>query len=267
MLAGRGQLVHIAQDNLGVLEVIDDHSTRSLYFGTLARQSSMSHTDPVQLVLSYTRSMLAGLLFSPQPERILIVGLGGGSLLRFLVHHYPEAEITVVEYRQSVIDIAKRYFQLPDSDRVTLVCQDCASFVHGEPGSQFDLILLDAFDSGGIHPDVVCGDFLRACHRRLQPEGVIALNLWNTDRAACRANIRCFEAALSQRALRLPVEARNNLIVFGVRQLRRLPPQRDMQPLIQHLKQQLGLDFPLMHRQLRRHNTAPLQWLYDRTLS
>lgn len=261
MLAARGQLVHIAQDDHGILEVIDDHSTRSLYFGTTARQSSMSHDDPVQLVLTYTQSMLAGLLFLPQPREILIIGLGGGSLLRFLAHHYPEAGITVLEYRQSVIDIARDFFHLPESDRIQLVNRDGAEFIHATSDPRYDLILIDAFDATGVHPDVICPDFLHACRNRLQPQGVIALNLWNTDRAACRANIKAFESALNQRALRLPVDARNNLIVFGIPHLRKLPPKRELQNGVLDLKRRLGLDFPLMHRQLRRHNTLPLQWV------
>ena len=262
MLAGRGQLVHIDRDEQGVLEVIDDQFTRSLYFGTAARQSSMSHTDPDALVLSYTRAMLAGLLFQPQPREILLIGLGGGSLVRFLAHHYPEAVITVVEYRQAVIDIARRFFRLPEQPRIRILHQDGIDFIRDRAQPQYDLILVDAFDAAGLHPGIACESFLHGCQQRLAPGGLIALNLWNTDRARCRAQIRCFETALKQRALRLPVEARNNLIVIGAPHLERLPSRRALQEAILSLKQGLGLDFPYMHRQLRRHNTSPLQWLF-----
>lgn len=262
MLAGRGQLVHIERDAHGVLEVIDDQYTRSLYFGTAARQSSMSHTDPTTLVLSYTRAMLAGLLFQPRPAEILIIGLGGGSLLRFLAHHYPEADITVVEYREAVIEIARRFFQLPEHPRIRIQHGDGTELIHNPAQPLYDLILVDAFDAVGLHPGVACEPFLQACQRRLREGGLIALNLWNTDKARCRAHIRCFEAALGQRSLRLPVEARNNLIVFGAPHLDRLPSRRSLQTTAPALKQRLGLDFPDLYRQLRRHNTLPLQWLF-----
>lgn len=263
MLAGRGQLVHIDRDEHGVLEVIDDQFTRSLYFGTAARQSSMSHADPVTLVLSYTRAMLAGLLFQPRPREILIIGLGGGSLLRFLAHHYPRADITVVEYRQAVIDIARRYFRLPEQPRIRILHEDATAFIHNPAQPLYDLVLVDAFDAAGLHPGIACEHFLRACQQRLRHRGLIALNLWNTDRISCRAHIRCFENALRQRSLRLPVEARNNLIVFGAPHLDRLPSRRALQATVPALKQQLGLDFTYLHRQLRRHNTLPLQWLFN----
>lgn len=263
MLAGRGQLVHIDRDEHGVMEVIDDQYTRSLYFGTAARQSSMSHADPLTLVLSYTRAMLAGLLFQPRPREILLIGLGGGSLVRFLAHHYPEADITVVEYRQAVIDIARRFFRLPEQPRIRILQGDGTEFIHNRAQPLYDLILVDAFDAAGLHPGIACEGFLHGCQQRLREQGVIALNLWNTDRARCRAQIRCFEAALQQRALRLPVEARNNLIVFGAPHLDRMPSRHALQRTLPALKQQLGLDFPYMHRQLRRHNTLPLQWLFN----
>ena len=56
----------------------------------------MSLANPDHIELPYLRAMLVGLVMIPAPARILILGLGGGSLPRFLLQQYPEAVIEVV---------------------------------------------------------------------------------------------------------------------------------------------------------------------------
>jgi spermidine synthase len=99
-------LVFSCHDEEGVIEVVDDLDTRALYFGTSARQSAMSPEEPHRLVLSYTRAMLSGLLFTRQPRSALVLGLGGGSLPRFLMHVFPTCRIDVVERRAKVVQVA-----------------------------------------------------------------------------------------------------------------------------------------------------------------
>ena len=116
-------LVFSCHDEEGVIEVVDDLDTRALYFGTSARQSAMSREEPHRLVLSYTRAMLSGLLFTRQPRSALVLGLGGGSLPRFLMHVFPTCRIDVVERRAKVVQVAHDYFHLARSPRLrTHVC-------------------------------------------------------------------------------------------------------------------------------------------------
>jgi len=53
---------------------------RSLHIGSDTIQSSMRLARPHDLELAYTRSMMAFLLFTGCLRRVLMVGLGGGSL-------------------------------------------------------------------------------------------------------------------------------------------------------------------------------------------
>src|SRR5258706_15578230 len=71
---------------------------RKLLFERVGRrQSVVKPGDPDHLELAYARAALAGLALSEEPRRILVVGLGGGSLPRFLRKHYPAAGIGVAE--------------------------------------------------------------------------------------------------------------------------------------------------------------------------
>src|SRR5262245_32783471 len=156
-------LVFSCHDEEGVIEVVDDLETRALYFGTSARQSAMSREEPHRLVLSYTRSMMSALLFTREPRSALVLGLGGGSLPRFLMLAFPMCRIDLVERRAAVVQVAHDYFHLARSPRLrTHVC-DAEVFLREHPGRTYDLILVDLHDPRGTAPLVTEGRFFASC--------------------------------------------------------------------------------------------------------
>src|SRR3569833_4622148 len=92
-----GKLVHRSRDADGPLEVVDDGLTRTLHFGNDTRQSTMALADPVHLMLVYTRAMMSCLLFQPAPRRVLLFGLGGGTLDKFNQQYIPSSKVEAEE--------------------------------------------------------------------------------------------------------------------------------------------------------------------------
>ena len=176
-----GLLIHTARDEHGQMQIFDREGIRSLYFDSGACQSSLP-TDPTRLILGYTQCMLAGLLFRPTPERILLIGLGGGAHARFLHHHLPAAQIVCVETRTAVVELAQTYFNLPESSRLHIHIGDGAAYLRTAQDGAFDLILVDAFDSAGVHASVCTAEFHANCRRSLRADGILTINLWNTRR-------------------------------------------------------------------------------------
>ena len=88
--------------------IIDDGETRQLLFNLDFIQSSMRIDDPFALDIAYTRKMMAFLLFAPNPDHVLMVGLGGGSLAKFCHRHLPRARLTVVEVNPTSSHCARR---------------------------------------------------------------------------------------------------------------------------------------------------------------
>ena len=62
-------------------------------------QSDMLLADPTRLVLAYTRAIMCFALFVPRPRHIIMVGLGGGSLVKFCHRHFPDTAMTAIELR------------------------------------------------------------------------------------------------------------------------------------------------------------------------
>lgn len=267
MLNKRGTLIFATQDSDGLIEVIDHDGIRSLYFGTRACQSSMQLSDPAILTLGYTRSMLAALLFRSDPARILLIGLGGGSLARFLLQHLPDAEITCAETRTSVVELARRYFHLPEDPRLHIHITDGASFLDACPEHSFDLILIDAFDSVGVHPSVCMPEFHRASRRALSPGGVVSINLWTTPGSSYETLLKNIASGFVGPILRLPVERRANMIALGLEKPFDKQDFKQLREPAQRLAVRFGLDFPKQLRSLQHHNGAVMRRLLDLRLS
>jgi spermidine synthase len=60
--------------------------------------------------------MMGFLLFVRPPSRALLIGLGGGSLAKFIYHRLPETRIQAVEVNPRVVAIARQQFHVPYDD-------------------------------------------------------------------------------------------------------------------------------------------------------
>jgi spermidine synthase len=248
-------LVFSCHDEEGVIEVIDDLDTRALYFGTSARQSAMSRAEPHRLVLSYTRAMLSALLFTREPRSALVLGLGGGSLPRFLMHAFSMCRIDVVERRAAVVQVAHDYFNLARSPRLeTRVC-DAAMFLREESGRTYDLVLVDLHDPKGTAPLVAEAGFFASCARRLAARGVLATNIWtDSSEIVARRILRDHRATFQDRHLVLPVTGRGNCILLGLPFAAASYARPHLAAKAIDLQARLSIEFPQLLLDLARAN-------------
>lgn len=198
------------------VEVSEMDGVRSLHLGGDAIQSSMRIADPDRLELSYTRAMMTFLLFQSAPRAALMVGLGGGSIARFLYRHFERTRITAVEINPKVIAIARQYFGLPDDDdRLSVVEKDGAQFVPAHPESA-DVLFHDAFEDGDAVSALCTQDFFDACGAALRPNGVFVMNFM-ADEAQFDAYCDRISKTFNNRILILPTSDRVNRIVFAIK--------------------------------------------------
>ena len=189
-----GTLEHEEESAFSKIRVRRDGDVRVLTFvrdnGQEAVQSRINLTTPDALVSPYARSMFASYLYQPQPRRVLIVGLGGGAMVRFLTHHEPQAQIEAVEIDPAVVRIADQYFGVRSGGNVRVHTADAVKFVESTT-DRYDLILMDAFlrpssdtDPTGVPTRLKTLEFLGRLRRTLAPGGVIAFNINEHDRMA-----------------------------------------------------------------------------------
>lgn len=160
------------------IEVSEQAGVRYLHFGSPWIQGAMRLRDPYALELEYTQVMAFSLLLQLSPKRILLVGLGAGSLVRFFYRQCPAAKLTVVEIDPRVVPVCREEFSLPDDpNRIRLEIADATQFVR-ECRSEFDLILVDGFDAKASAGKLDSKSFYADCRSILGPQGLMVTNLF-----------------------------------------------------------------------------------------
>jgi spermidine synthase len=162
-----------------VIVVEDERGLRTLFFEhNGARQSVVKPGDPSHLELPYLKAALAGLALRPEPSRVLVVGLGGGSLPMFLRAHYPRTAIDVVEIDPLVAEVAVRHFGFREDALLKVHLTDGRRFIEDVPTAYYDVVFLDAFGSDRIPAHLTTLEFLLATRKALAAEGVVVGNIW-----------------------------------------------------------------------------------------
>ena len=151
----------------------------------IGRQSCLMLNDPHRFALNYTRMMMAGTLFTgPAPQRVLIVGLGGGSIPTALREILPQATIDVVEIDPAVTRVAKRFFNFREDPKMKVAEIDGRVFVKRaqRAGTKYDVVMLDAFDHEYIPEHLLTREFLAEVKSLLSPQGVLVANTFSSSR-------------------------------------------------------------------------------------
>lgn len=259
-----GTLIHRSQDRLGSVEVVDDGRIRSLHFGNAVRQSAADLSRPEYLVLNYTRAMMSSLLFSPAPAKVLLIGLGGGSLAKFVLHHFPRCIIDAVDHRELVVKLAHGYFQLPENPRLRIHIMDGVQFVQRQAvtaAGYYDLILIDAYNHAGMDDQMGEGSFLRACRILLSDDGLLAINLWGRDQPRYGQVRRSLQSCFGVRPLLLPSEGTTNVIALALRRANNhMRTLKIAEARAKAMERQTGLELLRFSRMLRKQNGFLRSW-------
>jgi spermidine synthase len=193
--------------------VYEENGELSLHFDFPTIQSRMLKADPERLILDYTRTMMGFLLFQAKPQRIAMIGLGGGSLAKYCRHRLSETDFTAIEISPEVIAL-RSTFGIPDDDAgFRIVCADGADFVRGATG-EFDVILVDGFDSGGQPRQLCSATFYDDCFSALRPGGVLVVNLCADD-TGYGSYIGRISDSFQGRTLVIEADEGENKIVFA----------------------------------------------------
>lgn len=175
----KGTLTYSERDAFGLIQVIDTPTTRSLYFDSPVEQSRLYFQAPMTLAFEYQQMMLDRVAEFGERHAIgstLMLGLGGGSLTNHLHCMYPKAHHRIVELRQSVIDIAKHYFYLAESETIEPLQANALEYV--EQAEPADVILVDVYNEHAMPDEFSRESFLENLVQLKPAKGVIVFNLW-----------------------------------------------------------------------------------------
>jgi spermidine synthase len=229
---------------------------RYLHFDLDDVQSVMRHDDPDALCLAYTRKMMAFLLFNTEPRRILLLGLGGGSLAKFCYRHLPMASVTVLEIDPHVVALREE-FQVPaDDERFRVIQANGVEYIARQrKGSRDgrtllqDVILVDACDRSGLAPTLADPQLYNNLRQRLSDNGVLVMNVCG-DESEVENHLARIRGVFGEHLISLPAKEDGNLIVLA---FKRAPQSWDGVSLDRHarkLEERFGLAFARFARQM-----------------
>jgi spermidine synthase len=157
------------------IRIEEDDEARYMYFDRTL-QSAMNLKDPTALRLIYSRYTSLGLAFRPDAKKILIIGLGGGSIPKKLQKEFPSLEVDVVEIDPEVIQMAKNQFNVRDGKNLRLYAQDGRLFLT-RTTNLYDIILIDAYYADAMPFHLATREFFELAQRKLTPNGIVVANL------------------------------------------------------------------------------------------
>lgn len=198
------------------IEIVEEDGVRVLQIGGNAIQSAMRLEAPDRIELDYVRAMMAFLLFCPKPREVLMVGLGGGSMARFIHQHMRKTRTTVVEINPGVVTVARKFFHFPEEDgRLEIVIGDGSQVVPARPGSA-DVLVVDGFVNGKPAKDLCAPAFYDAAFAALREGGVMVANFMADDKRI-EAYCKRIEKSFGRRPTLLLAEEEDNFIAFSLR--------------------------------------------------
>lgn len=247
-----GTLVHSVRDEYGLIEVVDRGECRSLYFETPIQQSSINLRQPEQLVFEYYRALCIALLFQTAPSKVLILGLGGGALARFLHDALPDAGITSVEFREAVVDVAYEHFQVPVSQRLETWVADAHSFV-AQTDQMFSVVFVDLYDALGMSEALSSMAFFDSCRAVMPREGVMAINLWRTDKEGLERVQEVLHQVFGEGVVYLDVDDANTVALVFISEQSQVSAKL-LRQRARELESNSMLDLAKYLRRLRRLN-------------
>lgn len=198
------------------VDISEMDGVRALHLGNATVQSAMRINAPFELELTYTRGMMCYLLFNAAARDIVVIGLGGGSIPKYIHRHLPDARVIAIELNPAVIAAARSHFHLPADDaRLSVVQGDGVAWVRENVG-QAEVLMLDAYDSNGLAPDLSSQEFYDSCYAALAADGILAVNLWGSDRNF-DVYLQRIEQSFDGRVLMMPTGRPGNIVIFAFR--------------------------------------------------
>jgi spermidine synthase len=184
-----GLLIHQKSSLYHRIFVYKRDSVVTLRFGrqpSVQIQSQVDLSNLRQHQLEYTAMSFCGLLYKPEPKRILVLGLGGGVIPREIRYYFPASDIDVAEIDPEISRIATEFFGFAEDAKLKVRIADGRIFIREqlrkEAVPKYDIVILDAFNGDYIPFHLMTKEFLEEVKGVLAEDGVVVANVFYNNR-------------------------------------------------------------------------------------
>ncbi|VAW57357.1 hypothetical protein MNBD_GAMMA07-124 [hydrothermal vent metagenome] len=211
-----GEVIHQTSDEYGNIEVVDYmQQIRALQFGNETQQSACLLCNPSFLVHNYAQAMTLPLCWI-KPKRVLVLGLGAGSIVKYILNTFNDVEIDAIELRKEVYNVAIQYFNLPKKhERLNVFINSAQNWLNKTNNFQYDMIIVDVFLTSHTGKDTTIN--LQSCHTQLYNlltrNGVLSINYLNDNNIKCYPGMTHLSSLFNQQIYTVNIENINSIIL------------------------------------------------------
>jgi spermidine synthase len=248
------------------IQVVERDGVRRLYLDEGLATHSVWRKDEVLTGGVWDTYLAVPDLLGRPPERVAMLGNAAGTAARAFERYYPFARIDGVELDPAVSETGRRFFGMGLIRNLEVHDVDARAYLR-QTDRTYDLIIVDAYRPPYVPFYLATKEFFELVRDRLNPGGIVALNVATTpDDHRLAKNIGGTLASVMPRTLAWQ-PLRFNQIVIGqdgaptgsVR-----PAPRDVKPLVDDLRRNArpvkASDDPWTD------DRAPVEWITDRMI-
>lgn len=213
------------------IQVVDQAGIRTLSFDG-SMETRMSLANPLLGHFEYTEYFHMPWLWNSNIQRVLMIGLGGGSTQRAYQHYYTNVLVETAELDPQVVNVAKRFFGVTETDKHKIHSEDGRVFLRRSTET-YDVIVMDAYTTSrygsSLPPHLTTREFFALASQHLTTNGVLAYNVigqiqgWRAD--VVGAMFRTLKAVFPQVYL-FPANQSQNVVLIATKSAQPFDAQR-----------------------------------------
>lgn len=241
------------------IRVWDEAGYRMLSFDN-SRETRMQVSDPLKGHFEYTEYFHLPWLWNEKIEKVLMIGLGGGSVPKAWQQDYPNVQMDVVELDPMVVQVAQKFFHVKPSSTLRLLVSDGRLFLRRSQAT-YDVIMMDAYVysryGSSIPFSLATKEFFAQAHSRLSEQGVLVYNVIGNMRTrgsdALGAIYRTLKTVFPQVYL-FPAASSQNVVLVATKSKEPATPA-SLQQKLAELRQKNKVQLPTFEVRLNQLTT------------
>ena len=172
-ISGRNVVDKIESKHNGRVEIVREFGKYRIETGNITQSGS-----PVALVWKKAVEQLAKIIKRGNGKRILILGLGGGTLAGMLSGRFYGVELIGVEIDREMVKMGKKYLRLTEINNLNVVIDDAVGYCKKAflEKESFDAIFVDLYRGHRVPSETDSEDFFKSVVDLLAPDGLMFVN-------------------------------------------------------------------------------------------
>ena len=218
MASAEPQLIFSQQLADSHVQVWQQDNRRWMDFENDLVQTEIILDRPDYLPLLLNRAMLAGIIFTEMPRKILLAGTGGGATARYFSHRFPDVTGQAVELSDVIVLLAHEYFDFPNTENWHLLTDDIQSYVQNSQ-QHYDVMVIDIAENKLTPEWILEEKFLHQCRSRLTASGHVSFNLLVNDADDFLHALAAIRTVFDSQTVCLSLPEYRNIVILGFNQL------------------------------------------------